>query len=83
MKMSREDFLKKLSDALPEDNGVELLEDFADSFPEDENNSELETLRAEHEALKTKYRERFYSSGEKKEEEEDKEENKIIDIKEI
>ena len=82
-----------------DDLKMELLEDIADSFDDKEEvviteeemkelSNKLEELSWKYEDLKAKYIERFTSGSEdpdKKDlvEEEEKEEDKVIDIKEI
>lgn len=82
-----------------DDLKMELLEDIADSFDDKEEviiteeemkelSNQLEELSWKYEDLKTKYIERFTSGSEDPDrkdlvEEEEKEEEKVIDIKEI
>ena len=88
MKISKEDFKKKITEiGLDDDKQIELLEDVEDSWT-DGNTEEVEALRKENEEIKRKYKERFLGKTESEDEDEEekiKEEldDKIIDIKEI
>ena len=95
MKLSKEELKKKIDEKIEDnDTKIELLEDIEDSFEietdkEDTVSKEdYETLKAEHESLKEKYKNRFLSKDEEKEEKtdddgEELEEEKVIDVKEI
>lgn len=95
MKLSKEELKKKIDEKIEDnDTKIELLEDIEDSFEvetekeETVSKEDYETLKAEHESLKEKYKNRFLSKDEEKEEKteddgEELEEEKIIDVKEI
>ena len=92
MKLSKEDLLKKVSEkVLDEDVSIELLEDITDSMNEtedttEEDNQRYKELETKYNDLLEKYKERFLTSDKKAEETEDieeKEDEKVIDIKEI
>lgn len=95
MKLSKEELKKKIDEKIEDnDTKIELLEDIEDSFEieadkgETVSKEEYETLKAEHESLKEKYKNRFLSKDEEKEEKtdddgEELEEEKVIDVKEI
>lgn len=95
MKLSKEELKKKIDEKIEDnDTKIELLEDIEDSFEieadkgETVSKEDYETLKAEHESLKEKYKNRFLSKDEEKEEKtdddgEELEEEKVIDIKEI
>ena len=95
MKLSKEEFKKKIDEKIEDnDTKIELLEDIEDSFEieadkgETVSKEDYETLKAEHESLKEKYKNRFLSKDEEKEEKteddgEELEEEKVIDVKEI
>ncbi len=96
MKLSKEELKKKISDSLPENEelAVSLLEDIEDSFAEEIDTTEVETLKTQNEELKakydellTKYKERFLSnennSSEEKEENNGLQEEEVINVKEI
>lgn len=93
MKLSKEELKKKIDEKIgDEDLKIELLEDIEDSVEikdeteETYSKEDYESLKAEVEELKKKYKERFLSSEEKEEEKEPEEglENKeVIDVKEI
>ena len=89
-KLGRDEFNKKYSEKINDDSLlIELLEDATDSFDnESEVNSlkaELEQKNREYEELKSKYKERFLS-GEvvpKQEVVEELQEKEYVDIREI
>ena len=94
-KLSKEEFIAKIEEKLPEELKIEFMEDVADSF-DGENNSEeiaskdaeIEKLKAENEELRAKYKERFLKSDESEEEKSDEDddelkEEEIIDVEEI
>ena len=95
MKLSKEELKKKIDEKIEDnDTKIELLEDIEDSFEieadkgETVSKEDYETLKAEHESLKEKYKNRFLSKDEEKEEKTDDdgkelEEEKVIDVKEI
>lgn len=95
MKLSKEELKKKIDEKIEDnDTKIELLEDIEDSFEieadkgETVSKEDYETLKAEHESLKEKYKNRFLSKDEEKEEKtdddgEELEEEKVIDVKEI
>lgn len=96
MKLSKEELKKKIDEKIEDnDTKIELLEDIEDSFEVETDKGETvskedyETLKAEHESLKEKYKNRFLSKDEEKEETEEEtkdeelEEEKVIDVKEI
>lgn len=93
--VSKEEFKQKIVDSgLPDEKQIELLEDIEDSWTDDVNEeykaryeaekkemeASIANLEAETADLKAKYKERFLSGVEVKEE---KEENEVIDVKEI
>ena len=93
-KLSKEEFIAKIDEKLPEDLKIEFMEDVSDSFENDssdviaEKDAEIERLKAEVDELKAKYKERFLKSDEIEEEKSDDEvdelkEEEIIDIEEI
>ena len=93
MKLSKEDFKKKIDEKITDDDlKIELLEDIEDSIDVEDNTEKVEKtaydeLQTKYEELKTKYKERFLEStsedtDEDKEDDEVKEEE-IIDVKEI
>ena len=66
MKLSKEELKNKIPNLVQDENAqIELLEDIEDSMVEGQSseNSEMEekytSLKAEYDALKTKYKERF------------------------
>jgi len=89
-RLGKDEFNKKYSEKINDDDLlIELMEDATDSF---DNESELNSLKAEleqknkeYEDLKAKYKERFLSSDElpKKEVIEDIQEKEYVDIREI
>lgn len=94
MKMDKKDLMRRISDLIEdEDTKISVLEDLEDSIVEnttdiinEEEKKELENLRWKYEDLREKYKERFLTSDKKAEETEDieeKEDEKVIDIKEI
>ena len=95
MKLSKEELKKKIDEKIEDnDTKIELLEDIEDSFEIEANKGETvskedyETLKAEHESLKEKYKNRFLTKDEEKEEKtdddgEELEEENVIDVKEI
>lgn len=92
MKLSKEELKKKIDEKIEdEDLKIELLEDIEDSVEikdeseETYSKEDYESLKAEVEELKKKYKERFLSSEEKKEEETEEglENKEVIDVKEI
>lgn len=93
--VSKEEFKQKIVDSgLSDEKQIELLEDIEDSWTDDVNEeykaryeaekkemeASIANLEAETADLKAKYKERFLSGVEVKEE---KEENEVIDVKEI
>lgn len=89
MKLSKEDFKKKISEKISDNDElvIELLEDIEDSFSDGEvDASELEEIKTKYEELKGRYKERFLTKEVKEELEDDDDtvtEDKVIDIKEI
>lgn len=86
MKLSKEDFKKKVNDMEIDDEiKIELLEDIEDSFDVEINNTELEEIKAKYEELKEKYKARFLDFDSKEEEEQKEEVKEVeeVDIKEI
>lgn len=88
MKLSKEDFKKKVNDMEIDDEiKIVLLEDIEDSFDVEINNTELEEIKAKYEELKEKYKARFLDSDSDSKEDEEKkeelEEVEEVDIKEI
>lgn len=88
MKLSKEDFKKKVNDMeIDDETKIELLEDIEDSFDVEINNTELEEIKAKYEELKEKYKARFLDSDSDSKEDEEKkeelEEVEEVDIKEI
>lgn len=92
-KLSKEEFIAKIDEKLPEELKIEFMEDVSDSFENDnsdviaEKDAEIERLKAEVEELKAKYKERFLKGDEIEEEKSDEvdelKEEEIIDIEEI
>ena len=86
-KLSKQDLKQKISEKVTdEDVLIELLEDIEDSMEiiEETTNTELEELKVKHEELKAKYKERFLKGVDAEEpEDEEKEDEEIIDVKEI
>ena len=92
-KLSKEEFIAKIDEKLPEELKIEFMEDVSDSFENDnsdviaEKDAEIERLNAEVEELKAKYKERFLKGDEIEEEKSDEvdelKEEEIIDIEEI
>lgn len=93
MKLSKEDFKKKIDEKITDDDlKIELLEDIEDSVGVEEETEKVEKtvydeLQTKYDELKTKYKERFLeSTTENKDEDEDDDEVKeeeVIDVKEI
>ena len=97
MKLSKEELKNKIPNLVQDENAqIELLEDIEDSMVEGQSseNSEMEekytSLKAEYDALKTKYKERFLKGDDKKNDDnndndsdEGLQEKEVIDIKEI
>ena len=88
MKLSKEDFKKKVNEMeIDDETKIELLEDIEDSFEVESDNTELEEIKTKYEELKEKYKARFldYDSYSKEDEEkkEELEEVEEVDIKEI
>lgn len=94
-KLSKEEFIAKIEEKLPEELKIEFMEDVADSFDVEDNSeeiaskdAEIEKLKTENEELRAKYKERFLKSDESEEEKSDEDdeelkEEKIIDVEEI
>lgn len=93
-KLSKEEFIAKIEEKLPEDLKIEFMEDISDTFEDDgsdviaEKDAEIERLKAENEELRAKYKDRFLKGDEVEEEKSDDEvdeleEEEIIDIEEI
>lgn len=86
MKLSKEDFKKKVNEMeIDDETKIELLEDIEDSFEVESDNTELEEIKTKYEELKEKYKARFLDSD-SKEDEEGKEEVKEVeevDVEEI
>lgn len=87
-KMSKDELISKINGLEIDDNvKIELMEDVTDSFEVTEtDNTEIETLKAENEDLRAKYKERFLKGNDKKDEEEkedEMEEKEVVDVKEI
>lgn len=89
MKLSKEDFKKKISEKIVDNDElvIELLEDIEDSFLDgEEDTSELEEIKTKYEELRDRYKERFLTKEVKEELEDDDDtitDDKVIDIKEI
>ena len=92
-KLSKEEFIAKIDEKLPEELKIEFMEDVSDTFDDDnsdviaEKDAEIESLKAEIESLKAKYKERFMKSDDSEEDKSDDaeelKEEEIIDIEEI
>ena len=86
MKLSKEDFKKKVNEMeIDDETKIELLEDIEDSFDVEINNTELEEIKAKYEELKEKYKARFLDSDSKEDENEKEEVKEVeeVDIEEI
>jgi hypothetical protein len=86
MKLSKEDFKKKVNEMeIDDEKKIELLEDIEDSFEVESDNTELEEIKAKYEELKEKYKARFLDSDSKEEEEEKEEVKEVeeVDVEEI
>ena len=96
MKLTRDNFLKKLSESgLDDEITISLMEDISDSWTDEiieDRTDELEQLKKDLEDLDIKYKEllqkykdRFLNIDVKEETEEDTEEEseEVIDVKEI
>ncbi len=97
MRLSREDFLKKLSESgFDDETTVSLMEDLSDSWTDEfieDRTEELEQLKKDLEDLDIKYKEllqkykdRFLNidvEEETKEEDSEEESEEVIDVKEI
>lgn len=96
MKLSKEELKKKIDEVIENDDlKISLLEDIEDSVDVQDESEKVEKsvydeLEAKYEELKTKYKDRFLESDEKKEDVEEKEEvekvdekEEIVDVKEI
>ena len=92
-KIGREDYQKRIND-LDIDNEIKtsLMEDLADSWIDESEEigrlqEEITRVKGEYDTLNEKYRTRFFESVDPKEEpevvKEEKDEEKVIDIKEI
>lgn len=92
-KIGREDYQKRIND-LEIDNDIKtsLMEDLADSWIDESEEigrlqEEITRVKGEYDSLNEKYRSRFFESVNPKEEpeevKEEKDEEKVIDIKEI
>ena len=92
-KIGREDYQKRIND-LEIDNDIKtsLMEDLADSWIDESEEigrlqKEITRIKGEYDSLNEKYRSRFFESVDPKEEpeivKEEKDEEKVIDIKEI
>ena len=92
-KIGREDYQKRIND-LEIDNDIKtsLMEDLADSWIDESEEigrleEEITRVKGEYDTLNEKYRSRFFESVNPKEEpetvREEKEDEKVIDIKEI
>lgn len=86
MKLSKEDFKKKVNEMeIDDETKIELLEDIEDSFEVESDNTELEEIKTKYEELKEKYKARFLDSDSKEEEEEKEEVKEVeeVDVEEI
>lgn len=86
MKLSKEDFKKKVNEmSIDDETKIELLEDIEDSFEVESDNTELEEIKTKYEELKEKYKARFLDSDSKEEEEEKEEVKEVeeVDVEEI
>ena len=86
MKLSKEDFKKKVNDMeIDDEMKIELLEDIEDSFDVEIDNTELEEIKSKYEELKEKYKARFLDSDSKEDENEKEEVKEVeeVDIEEI
>ena len=93
MKLSKEEFKKKIDEKISdEDLKIELLEDIEDSMEVSDDSEKVEKsaydeVVAERDEIKRKYKERFFEGTEEKEEEkedvEELKEEEVIDVKEI
>ena len=94
-KIGREDYQKRIND-LEIDNDIKtsLMEDLADSWIDESEEigrleEEITRVKEEYDSLNEKYRSRFFESVDPKKEpeevkeKEEKDEEKVIDIKEI
>lgn len=92
-KIGREEYQKRIND-LEIDNDIKtsLMEDLADSWIDESEEigrlqEEITRVKGEYDTLNEKYRTRFFESVDPKEEpetvKEEKEDEKVIDIKEI
>lgn len=92
-KIGREEYQKRIND-LEIDNDIKtsLMEDLADSWIDESEEigrleEEITRVKGEYDTLNEKYRSRFFESVNPKEEpetvREEKDEEKVIDIKEI
>ena len=86
MKLSKEDFKKKVNDMeIDDETKIELLEDIEDSFEVENDNTELEEIKTKYEELKEKYKARFLDSDSKEDENEKEEIKEVeeVDVEEI
>lgn len=92
-KIGREDYQKRINE-LEIDNEIKtsLMEDLADSWTDESEEigrlqEEITRVKGEYDSLNEKYRSRFFESVDPKKEpieiKEEKDEEKVIDIKEI
>ncbi|MBO7695209.1 MAG: hypothetical protein J6T10_21515 [Methanobrevibacter sp.] len=92
-KLTKEELSKRINDLeIDDDLKISLMEDIADSFTDESEEvgklkEDITRIEADYNALKEKYKSRFYESEEKEnpveDEQEEVEEEKVIDIKEI
>lgn len=93
-KLGKDELISKVNEkVLDQDTAIELIEDITDSFLVEDNSekellkAEIDNTKAELEALKTKYKERFLSSEPVTHEvntfTDEPHEDNVIDIKEI
>ena len=93
-KLTREELSKRINDLeLDDDLKISLLEDIADSFPDESEElvklrEDIAKLTEDYNGLKEKYKSRFFESDNEEEEKSEseeyvEEEEEVIDIKEI
>lgn len=91
-KLTKDELIKKISEKVSDTEvQVELMEDITDSFGDEIDTSELDSLQKKYDELMEKYRSRFLEVKEVKEEieeakedsEEELKEEEVIDIQEI
>lgn len=92
-RFSKEELNERISnlEGLDDDTKISLMEDISDSFLDDSMYKDLEdkynSKVEEYDELKTKYKERFFTSDDskdvKREERKDFEDNEVIDIRSL